>query len=145
MRAAKAATSTPTTQARSIAAPSVATAKVAVVKSPKTSDAWKRSCPDLQKFYLDEVRPFLAPRYLRRSTLAGASSGMRVFATVKATLPAEMHAALARVAELCEERRQLATQVRIHHWLHGWELVHVPLTLALIVLGALHAVTAVYF
>ena len=151
MRAAKAAAPGAASPVTAVDAPprpaatSVLPAKVAIVKTPKTSDAWKRSCPDLQRFYLDEVRPFLAPRYSRRSTLASASSGARVLATVKATLPAEMHAALSRIAELCEERRQLATQVRIHHWLHGWELVHVPLTLALLVLGVLHAITALYY
>jgi len=33
-------------------------------------------------------------------------------------------------------------QERLHQWLHGWLLLHVPVSLALILLGAVHAVMA---
>ena len=36
-------------------------------------------------------------------------------------------------------------QERIHFWLHAWLLLHVPLTIALLVLGVLHVATALYF
>ena len=36
---------------------------------------------------------------------------------------------------ICEERRQLAVQRRLHHWLHGWLLIHVPLSYALLLLS----------
>jgi hypothetical protein len=46
---------------------------------------------------------------------------------------------------ICEERRELAQQKRLHHWLHGWLLVHVPLSLALLLLSAAHAVLALRY
>jgi hypothetical protein len=49
------------------------------------------------------------------------------------------------LAEIAAERRDLAIQRRLHHWLHGWLFVHVPLTAALLVLLAAHAVMALRY
>jgi len=46
---------------------------------------------------------------------------------------------------ICEEEHQLSRQARIYHWLHAWLLVHVPLSIALLVLGAVHAVMALRY
>ncbi len=47
--------------------------------------------------------------------------------------------------EACEERRELAEHRKLHHLLHGWLLLHVPLSFALLVLTVIHVVTAVYW
>jgi len=39
----------------------------------------------------------------------------------------------------------LLRQERLHRWLHGWLLLHIPLSLALILLGAVHAVMALRY
>jgi hypothetical protein len=39
----------------------------------------------------------------------------------------------------------LSLQGRLHLWLHGWLLLHIPLSLALILLGAVHAVMALRY
>ena len=44
-----------------------------------------------------------------------------------------------------EEKRQLDRQSRLHKVLHGWLLVHIPLSYALLLLGAVHAVMALRF
>jgi len=41
--------------------------------------------------------------------------------------------------------RQLAVQVRLHHWLHGWLLVHVPLSMALLLLSVVHAIVTLRY
>ena len=46
---------------------------------------------------------------------------------------------------MCEERRQLAAQERLQRWLHGWLLVHVPLSYALLLLSTVHAVQSVRY
>jgi hypothetical protein len=46
---------------------------------------------------------------------------------------------------ICEEERQLVRQRRIYQWLHGWLLVHVPLSIALLVLGGIHAIVALTY
>jgi hypothetical protein len=52
---------------------------------------------------------------------------------------------LAELEAVCKERRGYAEQERIHRWLHGWLLLHIPLSLALLVLGVLHAVASLYY
>jgi hypothetical protein len=56
--------------------------------------------------------------------------------------PSDYHAVLAKLQHACEEARQRAAQRRIHRWLHGWLLLHVPLSIALLVLALVHIVTA---
>ena len=46
---------------------------------------------------------------------------------------------------ICEERWQLAQQKRLHHLLHGWLFVHVPLSAALLLLSVAHAVIALRY
>ena len=52
---------------------------------------------------------------------------------------------ISELESLCDERRQLAQQERLHMWLHGWLLVHIPLSVALLVLGVFHAVVSLYY
>jgi hypothetical protein len=47
--------------------------------------------------------------------------------------------------DICDEARQLVRQEQLHHLLHGWLLVHIPISLALILLGAVHAVMALRY
>jgi hypothetical protein len=60
-------------------------------------------------------------------------------------LPAAAHATLDDLEDICDEARQLRKQEQLHHWLHGWLLVHIPLSLALILLGGVHAVMALRY
>jgi hypothetical protein len=100
----------------------------------------------LRSFYEDVARPFLGPDYRPSSPLASPLSAEALFARVR-SLPALAGAGeqLATLAALCEERRQLGEQERLHHWLHAWLLVHVPLSGALLVLGLAHAVMSLYY
>jgi hypothetical protein len=47
--------------------------------------------------------------------------------------------------DICEEERQLRRQTRLHHWLHGWLMLHVPLSFALLLLGCVHAFMALRY
>lgn len=42
----------------------------------------------------------------------------------------------------CHERRQLDHQKMLHHWLHFWLAIHLPLSMALLVLVIWHAIVA---
>jgi hypothetical protein len=52
---------------------------------------------------------------------------------------------VADLENICEEERQLIRQRRLYLWLHGWLLVHVPLSLVLIALGGVHAAVALRY
>jgi hypothetical protein len=64
---------------------------------------------------------------------------------LRTVLPSDAHDATRKLEEICEEERQLRRQVRMHHWQHGWLLLHVPLSLALLLLGCVHAIMALRY
>jgi hypothetical protein len=97
---------------------------------------------DLKQFYLRTVRPFLAPGSRPRGPLASPADSDRLFAQVRSDVPVELHAVLQQLADSCEDRRQFHTQQRIQRWLHAWLLIHVPSSVALLVLLAAHAIVA---
>jgi hypothetical protein len=99
----------------------------------------------LRRFYLDEMRPFLEHANAHRHRLHDPASASSAFAGLRTLLPAAAHVALADLEDICDEARQLTRQERLHRWLHGWLLVHIPLSLALILLGAVHAVMALRY
>ncbi len=114
-------------------------------RAPVDEQAQQRTAESVRKFYLESVRPFLAYRSRARGALASDVDAGGVFAAVGAGLPEEMRPALDRLMLLCDKRRQLSTQERIHRWLHGWSLVHVPLSLALLGLGIVHTIVSLYY
>ena len=91
------------------------------------------------------MRPFLDRPRARGQRLANEPRATTAFEGLKTALPPAAHAMLADLEDICEEARQLERQARLHHWLHGWLLVHIPLSLALIALGAIHAVMALRY
>src|SRR5262249_55640575 len=99
-----------------------------------------------QQFYEGQVRPFLDGGDVRSSFLANPMEAEQAFARLRA-LPALASAReqLTLLQLLCDERRQLPEQERLHHWLHGWLLIHIPLSALLLVLGVAHAVMALYY
>jgi hypothetical protein len=107
----------------------------------------------LAVFYEQLIRPFLAGRAPPGSDLIDRVKAQALFATVGAlpTVAAtesavkQFHAALAELEALCGERRLLAEQERLHRWLHLWLYVHVPVSVALLVLGVAHVVLASYY
>jgi hypothetical protein len=99
----------------------------------------------LRRFYLNEMRPFLERPAERRLLLSDAARAQIGFSGVRTLLPVRAHATIDDLQDICDEARQLQKQRRLHHWLHLWLLVHIPISLALIVLGAVHAVMALKY
>jgi hypothetical protein len=99
----------------------------------------------LREFYVEEVQPFLQQSKLQGRRLADDARASSVFANLRTLMPAAAHNTLSDLEDICREARQLLRQERLHRWLHGWLLLHIPLSLALILLGAVHAVMALRF
>jgi hypothetical protein len=99
----------------------------------------------LKDAYVKEVRPFLAVHLPRRFHVSVPRLDEAVFVQLGTVLPAAFGEIVDQLRFICEERRQLAVQLRLHHWLHGWLLVHVPLSMALVLLSIAHAVVAVRY
>lgn len=99
----------------------------------------------LRNFYQQELKPFLENPGAGGSALSDAAQASSAFAQLRTLLPASLHTAIEDLEGICEEERQLTLQRRLHGWLHGWLLLHIPLSLALILLGAIHAVMALRY
>jgi len=95
--------------------------------------------------YNTMIVPFLSNPDSGGSPLAKADGARSFFETLRRKLPATTHGVIADLENLCEEERQLTKQKRLYVLLHGWLFVHVPLSIALIVLGAVHAVVALRY
>jgi hypothetical protein len=68
-----------------------------------------------------------------------------MFFSIRASVSPVFYHTLSELERICEEQRQLNRQTRLYHWLHAWLLVHVPLSIALLVLGGVHAVVALRY
>ena len=99
----------------------------------------------LRDTYVREIRPFLDPHGSSNGILGNPGRAQTLFRELRTALPAMLHSTVSELEASCEERRQLRDQKRLHHWLHGWLLVHVPLSMALLLLGAVHAVIALRY
>lgn len=102
--------------------------EAAVLVEVETSDKAR-----LREVYQSQIRPHLE------------QPGAEMFQPLRAALPATFHTVLDDLESICEEQRQLNRQIRLYHWLHGWLLVHVPLSIMLLVLGGVHAVMALRY
>ncbi len=109
---------------------------------PKNPNRLVPRASELKAFYLDEVRPFLSNRIRRSSRLTTPFQANQMFSQIRADLPAELHGILNQLAGRCEERRQFEIQRRIHRWLHYWLMLHIPFSIALVVLFLVHIVVA---
>jgi hypothetical protein len=98
----------------------------------------------LRDFYLQEIRPFvLGPAAAH--WLADEGRAQVRFSHLQTVLPPPFREAVENLASICEEERQLTRQLRMHRLLHGWLLVHVPLSFALLALSAVHVVMALRY
>ena len=117
----------------------------AVAAAAETVVLSEGECAPLRKFYLSEMRPFLVRPKQRGSRLGDADKAQGVFSGLRTLMPQTAQATLQDLEDICDEARQLVRQEQLHHLLHGWLLVHIPLSLALILLGAVHAVMALRY
>jgi hypothetical protein len=120
-------------------------ASAAVAAAPEIILLSVEDAAKLKRFYLQEMRGFLEAPRRRGQRLGDEQKAATAFAGLRTVLPAAAHGTVEDLQEICEEARQLALQERLHHWLHGWLLVHIPLSLALIGLGVAHALLALRY
>lgn len=120
-------------------------ASAAVAAAPEIVLLNDEESAPLRAFYATEMRPFLQHPKEQHWRLADDANARSSFAGLRTLLPTAAQATLADLQDICDEARQLTQQERLHRWMHGWLLVHIPLSLALILLGAIHAVMALRY
>lgn len=127
------------------AARTMATSSGGAAVAAETVVLSEEECAPLRKFYLSEMRPFLEQPKMRGSRLSDADKAHGAFAGLQTLMPEAAQATVQDLEDICDEARQLVRQEQLHHLLHGWLLVHIPISLALILLGAVHAVMALRY
>lgn len=85
------------------------------------------------------IRPWLANQD-PKSPLRNRDEAARIFDDLVKIMPERTWPTVEALEELCEEKRQLDRQILLHRTLHGWLLCHIPLSVALILLGFVHAI-----
>ena len=95
--------------------------------------------------YVNGIRPYLEDPDARGLQLADSRRAGELFESLRHLLPAQLHPALTDLETICDEERQLRRQMKLYRWLHGWLLVHVPLSVVLLVLGGVHAIVALRY
>jgi len=98
-----------------------------------------------REVYLHKVRPYLADPETPGAELADPLRSGETFQALRRLLAPPVHATLDDLENICAEEQQLSRQIRIYRWLHGGLLVHVPLSIGLLILGAVHAVMALRY
>jgi hypothetical protein len=119
-----------------------------VLPSPRPLTASDGTLPEavgMKEIYLAEVRPYLAPDKEMGARQRPPAVTAALFRHLRTVVPPALHPTLHELEAICEEREQLAQQKRLHHWLHGWLLFHVPLSMALLLLSVVHAVISLRY
>ena len=96
----------------------------------------------LRTFYELEVKPFLEGPRDTTHLLSVPAQARNRFQQLRTMAPPELQETVKDLESICEEARQLERQEKLHHLLHGWLLIHIPLSYALLLLSAVHAVMA---
>jgi hypothetical protein len=109
--------------------------KVLVTKVPRVA------VPDsepLRALFRTSIAPYLLQGRKSRSPLALRNKAQFIFRELKNKLNPGTHDAIDILENLCDQRRQLDRQKRMHFWLHNWLIVHLPLSVALVILMGVH-------
>jgi hypothetical protein len=99
----------------------------------------------MKEIYLAEIRPFLGPDKDPAAQVATPAMAAALFRHLRTVVPPALHPTLGELEAICDERWQLSQQKRLHHWLHGWLFVHVPLSMSLLLLSLVHAVISLRY
>lgn len=99
----------------------------------------------LKDLFRDEITPYFLqegnqPR--RRHRLASREKTRALFAQMLRETPAHAQENIRTLERYCNERRDLDRQWVLNAWLHGWLMIHAPLTAVLLVALFWHAAAA---
>jgi hypothetical protein len=119
-------------------------APVALAEEDPRSSLSDHERAHLRRVYNEGILPFLRDPQ-GESPLRVTAKSAAFFEALRRQSPESIHSALDDLEAICEEERQLTRQSRIYIWLHGWLLVHVPLSITLLVLGGIHALVAIRY
>jgi len=99
----------------------------------------------IKNIYIHTILPYLHNPKNVSSPLTSATGATMLFDNLKPRVDPSKHDIINDLANICSELHQQTIQIRLHRILHGWLLLHIPLSMALMVLLLVHAVMALYY
>jgi len=118
-----------------------------VERSPHPASDLPRVIPSpaIHNALVRDVEPFLTSGTSDQGLLGSRERNTWYFDDLRLRVAPELRTLVGQLEELCERRRQLNLQQRLHVWLHNWLWLHLPLSIALVVLLAAHVIFALRF
>jgi hypothetical protein len=113
----------------------------ALVLPPRTNDL---SVAVLLESLDHDIVPYLASHRAHRYELSKTRFAAEFFRELQGRVASSYQDSVDQLAAWCEERRQMDLQVKYHHWMQGWLLVHIPASFLLIILTGWHAVVTLF-
>ena len=99
----------------------------------------------LHEFIEQEIIPYLSAARGDRYRLGNSRYAEDFFRLIKLRVPEAYRQRVEEIQGWCDERRMLDLQLKLHHWLHGWLFIHVPVSFLLILLTGWHAWVALFY
>jgi len=90
--------------------------------------------------FLDqEGLPYLNKKRRGQPRLADSKTSDDIFRLLKLNVSEKWKPRIDDLQIWCDDRRMMDLQLRLHHYLHGWLIVHVPFSFGLLLFTAWHA------
>ena len=99
----------------------------------------------LNDFVMEFVEPYLQPDISKREPLSDAKRSSVMFDNLRSNCDTALGETIDTLQTLCEQRRQLSRQARLHGWLHGWLFLHLPLSVSLMLFLFVHIWLAILY
>lgn len=117
----------------------------AEVETETTDPARDWSSEKLLADFIDrQLLPYLEARRGDRYRLGQAREASDTFRYLKLRVAAPYRERVEEMEGWCSQRRLLDAQVKMQHWLHGWLLIHVPLSFLLLIAAGWHAFVTLF-
>jgi hypothetical protein len=99
----------------------------------------------LRDLFAGRLEPYLLHPRDTRSEFADPMRSRRFFAEERSALPQPLQQKIDILEEIVDEKRQLDRQVLLHRIMHGWLLLHIPLSYAVLALAFIHVFSALRY
>jgi Ca2+/Na+ antiporter len=123
----------------------IATLSAATPADPIATTPDVESEAALVDFLDRQVLPYLRSGKGARFGLSKGQFSDDTFRFVRLHVALPYRGLVDQIQAWCDERRMLNLQTRLHHWLHAWLFVHVPLSFVLVILTAWHAFVTLFY
>lgn len=115
-------------------------ANAATAGGGATAVATDSSAHTIGEFLDEDCLPYLRASRgkAKRLRLADARTAEDLFRLLRVNASDALRRRVEQMEQWCGDRREMDLQMKLHHWLHGWLLLHVPFSFALLVMTVWH-------